>query len=61
MATSEAQEIKKKETLLRFSIISYKTRLHVLHMSISKHLEFSKFKIGLFEFLEASNPIIVHR
>ena len=29
MATSEAQEIKKQETLVRFSIISYKTRLRV--------------------------------
>ena len=30
MATSEAKEIKKQETLVRFSIISYKTRLRVL-------------------------------
>ena len=30
MVTSEAQEIKKQETLVRFSIISYKTRLRVL-------------------------------
>ena len=30
MATSEAQEIKKQETLVRFSIISYKTRLSVV-------------------------------
>ena len=29
MATSEAKEIKKQETLVRFSIISYKTRLRV--------------------------------
>ena len=29
MATSEAQEIKKQETQVRFSIISYKTRLRV--------------------------------
>ena len=29
MATTEAQEIKKQETLVRFSIISYKTRLRV--------------------------------
>ena len=29
MVTSEAQEIKKQETLVRFSIISYKTRLSV--------------------------------
>ena len=29
MVTSEAQEIKKQETLVRFSIISYKTRLRV--------------------------------
>ena len=27
MATSEAKEIKKQETLVRFSIISYKTNL----------------------------------
>ena len=32
MATSEAKEIKKQETLVRFSIISYKTRLRVLRM-----------------------------
>ena len=30
MATSEAKEIKKQETLVRFSIISYKTRLRVM-------------------------------
>ena len=30
MATSEAKEIKKQETLVRFSIISYKTRLPVI-------------------------------
>ena len=30
MATSEAKEIKKQETLVRFSIISYKTRLRVV-------------------------------
>ena len=29
MVTSEAQEIKKQEVLVRFSIISYKTRLSV--------------------------------
>ena len=29
MVTSETQEIKKQETLVRFSIISYKTRLSV--------------------------------
>ena len=29
MATGEAQEIKKQETLVRFNIISYKTRLRV--------------------------------
>ena len=29
MVTSEAQEIKKQEVLVRFSIISYKTRLRV--------------------------------
>ena len=29
MATSKAKEIKKQETLVRFSIISYKTRLRV--------------------------------
>ena len=32
MATSEAKEIKKQETLVRFSIISYKTRLRVLNI-----------------------------
>ena len=30
MATSEAKEMKKQETLVRFSIISYKTRLRVV-------------------------------
>ena len=34
MATSEAKEIKKQETLVRFSIISYKTRLRVLRLRI---------------------------
>ena len=34
MATSEAQEIKKQETLVRFSIISYKTRLRVAQSSV---------------------------
>ena len=33
MATSEAKEIKKQETLVRFSIISYKTRLRVCNQS----------------------------
>ena len=33
MATSEAKEIKKQETLVRFSIISYNTRLRVLFLS----------------------------
>jgi hypothetical protein len=32
MAPSEAQEIKKQEALVSFSIISYKTRLRVLQM-----------------------------
>ena len=31
MATSEAKEIKKQETLVRFNIISYKTRLRVIY------------------------------
>ena len=30
MATSEAKEIKKQETLVRFNIISYKTRLRLI-------------------------------
>ena len=34
MATSEAKEIKKQETLVRFSIISYKTRLRVVYSYI---------------------------
>ena len=34
MATSEAKEIKKQETLVRFSIISYKTRLRVAQSSV---------------------------
>ena len=36
MATSEAQEIKKQETLVRFSIISYKTRLRVEQLPKAK-------------------------
>ena len=42
MATSEAKEIKKQETLVRFNIISYKTRLRVfedLQFKISEGLE----------------------
>ena len=40
MATSEAKEIKKQEILVRFSIISYKTRLRVPQYlpSIERHL-----------------------
>ena len=34
MATSEAKEIKKQETLVRFSIISYKNRLRVVALGI---------------------------
>ena len=34
MATSGAQEIKKEEALMSFSIISYKTRLRVLGMLV---------------------------
>ena len=30
MATSETKKIKKQETLVRFSIISYKTRLRLV-------------------------------
>ena len=37
MSTSEAKEIKKQETLLRFSIISYKTRLRVLWARTAAH------------------------
>ena len=36
MATSEAKEIKKQETLVRFSIISYKTRLRVKAVKYTK-------------------------
>ena len=40
MATSEAKEIKKQETLVRFSIISYKTRLRVqVHGTSKKSFE----------------------
>ena len=42
MATSEAKEIKKQETLVRFSIISYKTRLSVSNFAFSI--------IGIFDF-----------
>ena len=34
MATSEAKEIKKQETLVRFSIISYKTRLRSVNQGV---------------------------
>ena len=34
MATSGAQEIKKQEALVSFSIISYKTRLRVLYTGL---------------------------
>ena len=43
MVTSEAQEIKKQETIVRFSIISYKTRLRVPNLvMISKSLVLSE-------------------
>ena len=38
MATSEAKEIKKQETPVRFSIISYKTRLRVV-MHLQKRFQ----------------------
>ena len=38
MATSEAKEIKKQETLVRFSIISYKTRLRV-HRNLEENFQ----------------------
>ena len=44
MATSEAKEIKKQETLVRFSIISYKTRLrvYVAHFVIKTFYKFDQ-------------------
>ena len=45
MATSEAKEIKKQETLVRFSIISYKTRLRV-NKEVEKDFSTSNFKKG---------------
>ena len=43
MATSETKKIKKQETLVRFSIISYKTRLRVPNLvMISKSLVLSE-------------------
>ena len=39
MATSEAKEIKKQEILVRFSIISYKTRLRVYRISANSFRE----------------------
>ena len=36
MTTREAQEIKKQETLVRFGIISYKTRLRVCNYELEK-------------------------
>ena len=44
MVTSEAQEIKKQETLVWFSIISYKTRLSVLWPN-SRPVEISFFDV----------------
>ena len=54
MATSEAQEIKKQETLVRFSIISYKTRLRVTvkfmgeisqnFLAFSEYMNFTNYK-----------------
>ena len=38
MATSGAQEIKKQEALVSFSIISYKTRLRVSPQNVSDFL-----------------------
>ena len=38
MATSEAKEIKKQETLVRFSIISYKTIFRVIERSKTVHI-----------------------
>ena len=46
MATSEAKEIKKQETLVRFNIISYKTRLRVGPLM---HKNAGFFKVGLFK------------
>ena len=40
MVTSESQEIKKQETLVRFSIISYKTRLSVETVLIEESLNY---------------------
>ena len=45
MATSEAKEIKKQKTLVRFSIISYKTRLRVVAGDTLSYLSIiSKFQ-----------------
>ena len=52
MATSETLKIKKQETLVRFSIISYKTRLRVMAGQKKKlrHLEetprFPEYYVG---------------
>ena len=51
MATSEAKEIKKQETLVRFSIISYKTRLRVTDLTLQfrnqmlKHFSFKTYRL----------------
>ena len=49
MATSEAKEIKKQETLVRFSIISYKTRLRVAAIYIGRNQSSINSIVGLFE------------
>ena len=40
MATSEAQEIKKQETLVKFRLISYNTRLRVIVLMSSVCISF---------------------
>ena len=49
MVTSEAQEIKKQEVLVRFSIISYKTRLSVIDV-VERHGLFQSKVIRINEF-----------
>ena len=49
MATSEAKEIKKQETLVRFSIISYKTRLRVFLKVSLEFLKQQNFKKTVFD------------
>ena len=65
MATSETKKIKKQETLVRFSIISYKTRLRVyvlmsfLYFLIISDDYFLSTTLGTYVVKKLHNLIIV--